>query len=49
MTKKQKNIALLVAATVIPFGFVALGIWKAYEIYKTGEKKNEDKVKILET
>lgn len=41
MTKKQKTIALLVAATVIPFGFVALGIWKAYEIYKTEEKKNE--------
>lgn len=41
MDAKKKTIIILVAATIIPFGFVALGIWKAYEMYKTGEKKDE--------
>ena len=36
----KKNLALLTAAIVIPFGLTALGLWKAYEIYKEQTKES---------
>ena len=40
--KNKKDLKLLFIALVIPFGLTALGIWKAYEIYK--EKTKEEDV-----
>jgi hypothetical protein len=38
---KTKEIMILAAAIVIPGGFVALGLWKAYELLKKKEKPDE--------
>lgn len=35
----SKEALILTAALVLPGGFVVLGLWKAYELYR---KKNED-------
>lgn len=35
---KSKEALILTAALVIPGGFVALGLWKAYELYKKREE-----------
>lgn len=32
--KNYKNIIIIAAAVVIPGGFIALGLWKAYGLYK---------------
>lgn len=39
--KVEKTI--VVAAILLPFGLVALGLWKAYELYKQKEKDAETK------
>lgn len=41
LIKDNKRGIILTAAIVLPFGFVALGAWKAYELYK-GKKYVED-------
>lgn len=43
--KLKKEHVILVAATIVPFGFVALGLWKAYELYKQKEKDEDTKTK----
>lgn len=43
--KLKKEHVILVAATIVPFGFVALGLWKAYELCKQREKEDKDEVK----
>jgi hypothetical protein len=40
--KISKNKLILLAALVTPCGFVILGLWKAYELYK---KQNPEKPK----
>jgi hypothetical protein len=35
----KKNTLILTAALIIPGGFVALGLWKAIDLYR---KRNED-------
>ena len=40
----QKGLILL-AALVTPGGFIALGVWKAYELYK---KQQEEKARLEE-
>ena len=42
MNKNKKESYILVAALIIPGGLVALGLWKAYELYKTKNKKSKD-------
>lgn len=43
--KLKKEYVILVAATIVPFGFVALGLWKAYELCKQKEKNEDTKTK----
>ena len=42
-TKKNKNKLILLAALTTPFGFVALGLWKAYELYKKNQLESKPK------
>ena len=42
--KDHKNGIIITAAVVLPFGLVALGAWKAYELYKG--KKYVDGLKM---
>lgn len=35
----KKETLILTAALVLPGGLIALGLWKAYELYKTKPKK----------
>ena len=35
----KKEVIILTAALVLPGGLIALGLWKAYELYKKKEKK----------
>lgn len=35
----KKETLILTAALVLPGGLVALGLWKAYELYKAKPKK----------
>ena len=37
--KNSKTLLLVAVATLVPFGIVGLGIWKACEIYKKTKKK----------
>jgi len=37
--KNSKGLLLLATVTLVPFGLVGLGIWKAMEIYKKLKKK----------
>lgn len=41
--KIKKEHVVLAAAIILPFGLVALGLWKAYDLYKTKGKENEPK------
>mgnify|MGYP001586998641 CR=1 FL=1 len=41
---KKKEVVILTAALIIPGGLVVLGLWKAYELYKRKEKKEEKNV-----
>lgn len=41
---KKRKMMILAAAVVIPGGFVALGLWKAYELFKDRNKKKEEKI-----
>lgn len=43
--KIKKEHVIIVAATIIPFGFVALGLWKAYELCKQKEDNDTKKDK----
>lgn len=46
MTKEDKTkIALLALAIIVPFGLTALGVWKAYEIYKDKTKDKDDQAR----
>ena len=36
--KLEKKHAIIIAATILPFGFVVLGLWKAYDLLKNKKK-----------
>ena len=38
---KSKEALILTAALVVPGGLVALGLWKAYELYRKKERDEE--------
>lgn len=41
---KKKEAIIITAALILPGGLVALGLWKAYELYKKRpSNKQEDK------
>ncbi len=40
--ENKKKLTLVVLAVVVPFGLTALGIWKAYELYKEQQRKKND-------
>ena len=41
--KKHKNKLIFIAALVTPFGFVALGLWKAYDVYQKKQLESKPK------
>jgi hypothetical protein len=41
--KIKKEHAIVVIATIVPLGFVALGIWKAYDLIQ--KRKQDEKTK----
>lgn len=40
--KKNKELIIIVTATVLPFGLVALGAWKAFELYRKNKEQEQD-------
>lgn len=42
---KKKEMIILTAALVLPGGLVALGVWKAYELYKGKKKAKQEEKK----
>lgn len=42
---KYKNLIIIVIAIIIPFGFIILGLWKAYELLK--EKEENEKTNSI--
>ena len=45
--KKHKDKIILAAAVITPGGFIALGMWKAYELYKANQPKEKALVERL--
>jgi hypothetical protein len=43
--KIKKEYVIIVAAMIVPFGFVALGLWKTYELMKKGKKDETNEPK----
>ena len=41
-TMKTKDKIILTAALILPLGLPVLGIWKAVELYKKGDNKDEE-------
>lgn len=41
--KIDKKYLIITAAIIMPFGLVALGLWKTYELYKQKDENNESK------
>jgi len=39
---KKKEVLILTAALIIPGGLIALGLWKAYDLYKKKPTKEEE-------
>ena len=46
--KIKKEYLIYIAALVTPGGFVALGLWKAYDIYKKKQAERLAKPKTLD-
>ena len=42
MNPKLKNVVIITIA-ILPFGLVALGAWKAYELLKKGKQDEPNK------
>jgi chromate transport protein ChrA len=39
----KKKVAIVLAATILPGGLIALGLWKAYELLKKKKEVKDDK------
>lgn len=44
----NKNTLIFLAALVTPGGFIALGLWKAYELYRKKQEEKKLKPKTFE-
>ena len=46
--QKAKRLLIFTAALVTPGGFIALGVWKAYQVYKKKKEEQAQKPKTVQ-
>lgn len=44
----NKNTLIFLAALVAPGGFIALGVWKAYNVYRKKQEENKLKPRTIQ-